>query len=295
VSDQEPTRSSWRERLGRTRGSGKTRQQRRRFWLRVIAVVAIITIVAVIPGYIATRPQFMRRYAGASEQYASWSKSVHAEVSCQSCHVAPTRVAQSLYAVRMLGEFYVSVVTPGRQPKLFASPTNEACQSCHIDLRTVSPSGDLAIPHRAHVGVLKMRCIRCHDHLVHTANAQGTHAPSMTTCLKCHNGVTAKKECTACHRNKAAPESHKAKDWLVVHPTMQKRVDCTKCHAWTKNWCAQCHSRRPASHVKRWRTVHKVAVKTRRNCEACHEAAFCIRCHGEVPKLNFDPALKLVR
>ena len=41
--------------------------------------------------------------------------------------------------------------SPSREPTLFDKPTNEACLSCHIDLRTVSPKGDLNIPHRAHV------------------------------------------------------------------------------------------------------------------------------------------------
>jgi hypothetical protein len=36
-------------------------------------------------------------------------------------------------------------------------------------------------------------------------------------------------------------------------------------------------------------------VARHRNCEACHAAPFCTRCHGELPKLNLDPALKLVR
>ena len=42
-------------------------------------------------------------------------------------------------------------------------------------------------------------------------------------------------------------------------------------------------------------TAHGAAVKLHRGCEACHAAPFCTRCHGVVPKLNFDPALKLVK
>ena len=52
-----------------------------------------------------------------------------------------------------------------------------ACSKCHVDLRTVSPSGDLNIPHRAHVAVLKMQCVECHDNLVHTTNAAGQPHP----------------------------------------------------------------------------------------------------------------------
>jgi hypothetical protein len=55
----------------------------------------------------------------------------------------------------MLGAFYTSIVFKSAHGTLLATPTNEACRSCHPDWRTVSPTGDLKIPHRAHVVVLK--------------------------------------------------------------------------------------------------------------------------------------------
>ncbi|NTU71346.1 MAG: hypothetical protein HGB10_05965 [Coriobacteriia bacterium] len=289
MSDENPQKRSWRERLG------NVTPERRKLIVRVAVVVVLVTALAIVPAYVATRPQFMQRYGGMSKQYTAWTESVHAQVACQSCHVPPGRVAQGVYTTRMLGEFYLSLVMPSRQPALFKTPTNAACQSCHIDLRTVSPSGDLNIPHRAHVSVLKLNCVQCHDYLVHEKNPEGTHTPRMETCLKCHDGVKAKNACSACHTNKSVPESHKAADWLVVHASKQKQIDCAECHKWTENWCAECHQRRPASHGKRWRTVHRAAVDKRRNCEVCHEGAFCVRCHGEVPKSNFDPALTIVQ
>lgn len=117
----------------------------------------------------------------------------------------------------------------------------------------------------------------------------------MAGCLTCHNGKTAKAECSACHTNKDIPANHRALDWIVIHPQMQAQVDCAKCHKWTVNWCSQCHSKRPRSHTADWRTIHPAAVKAHRNCEACHVSAFCIRCHGDVPALNLDPNLKLVK
>ena len=35
------------------------------------------------------------------------------------------------YALKMTGEAYLSIVAPGREPKLFDRPANDACQSCH--------------------------------------------------------------------------------------------------------------------------------------------------------------------
>lgn len=268
---------------------------RRKLLVRGGIAGLVIVVLLVIPGYIALQPRFMRRYSHFSGQYQTWSTSVHANVSCQQCHVQPTMLAQAVYGARMVGEFYLSTVDPSRQPALFPKPTNAACQSCHIDLRTVSPSGDLNIPHRAHVEVLKLDCIKCHAYLVHTTNPKGTHTPSMATCLTCHDGRQAKNACVTCHTNKGEPVSHRSPDWVVVHPQMQAKVDCKGCHAWTTNWCSACHQKRPKSHTADWRTTHGQQVKVHRNCEACHQPAFCVKCHGVVPQLNFNPALQLVK
>jgi hypothetical protein len=288
-------KKSWRDRFGRGKDKTPMSPGRRRFLLRAGVVALVVVVLVIIPGYFALQPQFVQRYSNLAPEYQTWSKSVHANVPCRSCHVPPGPIAQSAFAAKMLGEFYLSLVMPGRQPVLFGAPVNSACQSCHIDMRTVSPSGDLNIPHRAHVVVLKLECVQCHTYLVHKANPEGTHTPRMESCLKCHDGKRAKNGCSTCHTNKGLPISHRAADWVVIHPQMQTKIDCKQCHAWTPNWCADCHAKRPKSHGPDWRTKHGSAVATHRNCEACHEATFCIRCHGAVPQLNFNPALKLAK
>ena len=291
--ENDTTRKSWRDRFRRAKGDAAPNRRRR--LLIGAGVLLLIVLFVVVPGYIATRPSFMHRYSHFNEQYVSWSTSAHANVPCQKCHVRPGFLAQSAYSVRMLGEFYLSTVDPSRQPKLFPPPTNAACQSCHSRLVAVSPSGDLNIPHRAHVEVLKLDCVRCHRYLVHEVSPEGNHNPPMQTCLTCHDGKQAKNGCSTCHTNKDIPASHRQPDWIVIHPQMQTKVDCKTCHKWTEHWCADCHAKRPASHTADWRTKHGEAVEVHRNCEACHASAFCVRCHGVVPQTNFNPALKLVQ
>jgi cytochrome c nitrite reductase small subunit len=261
----------------------------------VLAIASALVLLAIVPGYLASRPDFFARYPALSSRYAPWTVSAHAGTPCDACHVRPGLLGRTAYRLRMVGEFYVSLVSRSRAPDVFAVPTDEACLVCHSDLRTVSPKGDLKIPHRAHVTILKMRCVECHRYLVHEKSPEGKRVPPMAACLKCHDGDKAKSACSTCHTQKAAPASHKAADWLVDHGGQTADAACQKCHRWAKDWCADCHSQRPRSHGADWRAAHGGRVAAHRGCEACHAGTFCIRCHGEVPKLNHDPALGLVK
>lgn len=268
-----------------------TAEKKRKLLIRLGVVAAVLFVLVIVPGYIASRPEFLLRYEGLQQPYETWNQSVHAKISCQSCHVPPNLPAQVAYDVRMLGEFYASLVAPGREPGVFAPPTDEACSSCHLDLRTVSPAGDLNIPHRAHVQVLKMACNDCHSAVVHVERE--FNRPPMAGCLNCHDGTTAKADCAACHTDKDRPETHNDVAWAVNHATMPTE-ECNSCHNWTEHWCSDCHAKRPASHSEDWRAKHRHQVTQNRNCEACHEAPFCIRCHGELPRRNLNPTLRLV-
>jgi hypothetical protein len=268
---------------------------RRRLLVFTAIAVLVIVLLAAVPAYFASRPDFFSRYPRLAASYTDWADSKHKDVPCQSCHAAPTLAGQAGYSARMVGEFYLSLASVDRTPGVFAAPTNAACQVCHAQLVTTSPAGDLIIPHKAHVDVLKLECATCHRYLVHELSPKGTHTPPMAACLVCHDGRQAKNACVTCHTAKAAPETHKATDWLRVHADRQAGADCPSCHAWTPDWCADCHLRRPPSHVVTWRTTHPAAVSAHRNCEVCHTASDCIRCHGVVPKPNFDPSIKLVR
>lgn len=269
-------------------GSGK-----RKWLVRVGIPAAVLAVLVGVPGFIASQPGFLGRYARLDGVYGTWERSVHAKVPCQRCHVRPDVRSQLTYDLRMAGEFYLSLAMPGREPDLYGEPPNEACQSCHMDMRTVSPKGDLNIPHRAHVSVLRMKCVDCHDYLVHKATPAGKHTPPMAGCLKCHDGRRAKNACSACHTEKSEPLTHRTAEWLVVHPE-KANAECNTCHAWTQKWCADCHAKRPRSHGTDWRSKHRLRIDERRNCEACHVGEFCVRCHGEVPSRNANAALKLV-
>lgn len=268
----------------------------RLYRMRIAGIcLAAVLLLLLVPGYLASRPGFFGRYPSLASKHSTWSTSSHAEAACNDCHVPPNAMAQAAFRARMVGEFYVSLVWRSRPPAVFGKPGNAACLACHNDLRSVSPKGDLQIPHRAHVQLLKMKCVECHEYVVHEKSPEGKNTPTMAGCLKCHDDDIAEDDCNACHTEKAAPASHRGTDWLVVHPKQASDTACAKCHRWAKDWCADCHRHRPRSHGSDWRAVHGEQIKVHRSCEACHESNFCVGCHGEFPKENLDPAMRLVR
>ncbi len=122
------------------------------------------------------------------------------------------------YGLASIPAFYSQLFLGTQTTNLLKPPSVAACQKCHTNYRQVSPNGDLLIPHKAHVVVLKMNCVECHKNLVHSANEKGYNSPKMATCLaKCHDGKTASNKCTDCHTRKQTPESHAQKNWLEVH------------------------------------------------------------------------------
>ena len=72
----------------------------------------MVVVFVVIPGYLASQPQFLDRYEDLKGAHESLSTSVHAQAKCQDCHVSPKWLPQAVYSGRMLGEFYLSFVVP---------------------------------------------------------------------------------------------------------------------------------------------------------------------------------------
>jgi hypothetical protein len=245
-----------------------------------VAVGLVIAVLLILPVYSTLQPDYYSRYPALRVRMENWAKSTHAKVSCAGCHVDPGLMGFLTFAAKSIPDFYSQLLQGPRSTNLLSVPDKNACQKCHTNYRQVSPQGDLLIPHRAHVVVLDMNCAFCHRNLVHSLNTQGFNSPEMSTCLICHNGKKATDQCVKCHTGKQAPPSHQAKDWLQVHSQKTKTVDCGTCHGFTQNYCAYCHSQRPASHAGNWKTAHAVPARENpKRCLVCHTEKFCKTCH----------------
>lgn len=260
----------------------------RRFGLRLSrgligsALGLFVLVLLVLPVFSTLQPGYYGRYPELRERMNNWTVSTHGKTSCLACHVEPGASGFAGFAFRSIPAFYSQLATGPKSTNLLRPPSQRACQKCHTAYRKVSPDGDLLIPHRAHVEVLKMNCTVCHTDLVHAANDKGFNRPRMKPCLeRCHDGVKATRECTKCHTHKKTPESHEQKDWLKVHSKMAETTDCGSCHSWTPDYCADCHAQRPASHKGNWKKDHAPHAKTRGDgCLVCHGGEkFCKKCH----------------
>ena len=249
-------------------------------WL-IAAVVVAVVVALVLPVISMLQPGYYRRYPALNERMNHWAGSTHSRISCADCHMDPGVKGFVTFSARSIPAFYAQIFRGPDANNLLKAPDRAACQKCHTSYRSVAPSGDLLIPHRAHVEVLKIDCVVCHKNLVHSLNRRGFNRPEMEGCLaQCHDGDKASNTCTDCHTRKQTPDSHQRADWLQVHGAMAESENCGSCHDWTPQYCAECHSKKPASHVGNWKADHGPLAKQRGDgCLVCHEQKFCKECH----------------
>lgn len=255
---------------------------KRRLRLLGFAAVALAIVVGgALPVVSMLQPDYYRRYPDLGLRMDHWATSTHSRISCAECHIEPGIKGALTFAARSIPAFYSQLANGPDTTNLLRAPSKAACQKCHTSYRSVAPSGDLLIPHRAHVEVLDMQCVSCHESLVHSLNQRGFNRPEMEQCLQCHDGDTASQACADCHTRKNIPETHLQPEWLQVHGQAAQSGDCGSCHDWTPGYCAECHEKRPASHTGNWKSGHAASARTRgEGCVVCHGGEeFCNQCH----------------
>jgi len=259
-----------------------TKPKTTRRTILVAGVLLVLVFLMVLPVFSTLQPAYYERYPGLHVRMDNWRASTHARIACVGCHVNPGAAGFLTFAARSIPAFYSQLLQGPKDTNLLGVPDRRACQKCHTAYRQVSAQGDLLIPHRAHVEVLKVNCVVCHKNLVHSANSVGFNKPEMSACLdSCHDGTKATNLCVKCHTRKTTPESHSQPNWLQIHSTQVNSVDCGACHAWTPDFCNECHVKRPASHKGNWKKEHQYEAKKRGDgCLVCHGGVkFCKKCH----------------
>ena len=244
-------------------------------------------------------------------------KSAHKNFECGDCHTPHTFVAKAYQKITVIPDLIPEITGHYEIPKIPKKPlnfrvTDENCTHCHSpETRRFTLSGDLVLDHEKHAKIHPTKplevvvagkttatiqfigneeCIYCHFNVAHSVDTEN-YRPRMNFCMRnCHNDETAPSKCSLCHTNKPLPPSHQAKDWYEIHGERAAVEDCTKCHGWVENYCAECHKNRPESHDKIWKSTHKnEAKRDPSGCAACHESKFCLKCHGISPLEGVKP------
>jgi hypothetical protein len=246
-----------------------------------IAAVLLPLVFLILPFFSTLQAEYYDRYPALRSRIENWRRSTHSPWSCAACHVEPGLGPSLSFAARSIPSFYNQLVFGPSKSNLLTPPTTRTCQECHTAYRTVSASGDLLIPHRAHVEVLKIDCVDCHRNLVHSSNSEGFNTPDMSRCMqRCHNGRKATDRCVKCHTQKQVPPNHKHGNWLVSHGKRTEEINCASCHGWAPRLCHACHNRRPRTHAGNWKKLHQFRARERgQGCLFCHKQTFCARCH----------------
>ena len=264
--------------------SPEPERRRRRFPIKSAIAIVLIVLVA-LPVVSTLQPNYYERYPEIGPRMQNWRTSTHARVGCDECHIEPGVTGYATFIAKSIPDFYSQLVTGADTSNLLGIPGTPACQKCHTGFRDVSSSGDLLIPHQAHVEILEIECSLCHQDLVHAEAEKGRNTPPMTMCLDaCHDGEAASNECIDCHTQKQVPDDHLQANWLEIHAEQQDVVDCGECHAWSPtDFCADCHAELPPSHEEspNWKKDHQYPALERGDdpCKTCHDEEFCQQCH----------------
>ncbi len=168
------------------------------------------------------------------------------------------------------------------------------CLECHnalSDEATVILSA--AFSHEAHRAA-GYHCQVCHDVAEHTYTAETATA----LCKMCHAPeMTSGDTCAYCHEYRDAyqPADHTASDWLQVHgargtsaiPSHDAQLSCAACH--DEAFCQKCHAL-PMPHPPGFATSHaSMDIRWGSSCGMCHEESYCDACHGSTEPASHSP------
>ena len=238
-----------------------------------------------------------------------------AGVDCETCHATAAESRSSLDSLvpgedRCRACHAIDRAQPRKAVPRGAPPAH--CAACHPGAasgggiaRVVIPTARIKFDHRAHRRLAG--CRDCHGDLAAEKVHLATRAqlPSMSSCLRCHDGRRAADGCTVCHLTRGggrivtefpggarlAPsgalrgnDAH-GPTFRADHAAAARADEgyCASCHR--KSECVDCHqgAMKPLDfHGNDYVSLHAIdARRGKPDCSACHRLqTFCVGCHS---------------
>jgi len=212
---------------------------RREVWAnRIVFAIAVLVVINAVYYYGSQSSVCKRCHAGSITD--NTSKSVHARVSCISCH---SGTGVDGYVVRFFDymRWVSKSVTDEETRRYDVLIANEACLRCHTKVAkgTVEKWG----VRTRHSDFLEAgaRCVDCHSGVAHGKALALSKEPTMDKCLMCHNNKKAPADCDLCHTDKASPTTRKTEGEIIRIDTKPMK-NCRGCHPQdSKSACVKCH------------------------------------------------------
>ena len=218
----------------------------------------------------------------------------HKDIACSTCHQGPG-VSGVVRNNLQAADHFVTWLT--RRPASYSgdeSVAEAACPDCHRQLanQVVTVNG-VKMSHKQVMGPAKdvtgstvFPCTGCHAQVAHEAPPGGVASlDPHTTCLGCHDGLTASKDCSTCHEGAGPEQLASTTSMVSPHPSgwaaghgMGDESTCSLCHP--SSYCEGCHKiSLPHDPVNYIYTHGKEARAGSKPCFSCHLQASCDACH----------------
>ncbi len=181
--------------------------RRRSPWVATLVVIVVIIIIGVLL-WVPVAATSSSSYCGsckATEPAAeAWAGSVHSDVDCVECHIAPGAWNQIKWRTREWLNIWADYLNVPQTDQPGERPGDENCTPCH-DVSTIGDEHDtVRLPHERHVGISGLVCADCHDKVSHGERADAGKV-SMSVCGMCHEQETAANQCDFCHLTPQTP------------------------------------------------------------------------------------------
>ena len=247
----------------------------------------------------------------------AYEHSTHSKISCMACHmpVNANPIIFLLHKAEALGELAQTVTNNYELPlnaenEVALTMTSQQCTQCHaMENRQVTPDPGLKINHTVHSDK-GIACTICHNRIAHNEdfdltltnpktglpNRKHTNFMTMTACFRCHGqekGSPAPGACSACHTTgfDLKPESHDAPNFVtkthgemakLAQEEVAKTLKETGESAITGERKAEFQTAARQNGNNKGKTLGQILppVGAIFECGTCHQAQFCIACHG---------------
>jgi cytochrome c-type protein NapC len=246
--------------------------------MTVVVMVVVLVAAVVVPMALMSRPAAMGGIKGWESSHKTLEKSLHAELSCNDCHIDER--GPLVYALALTGEFYRGLFVDETPAFLkMHAPSNEACLTCHDRSWSDDARRTLRVPHPAHLRVANetRECVECHKWTAHQEEYLERHKtmPFSGVCVafECHVGTKQIDQCVSCHHSLEEKDG----DWNKAHPktvlTTGGGACFEACHQVKQ--CQDCHiSEKPLA------STEATASTERKEIEALHVKSNWIQTHG---------------